>query len=125
MKYAPHVYARAFAAVIAKGEVSSERALKQLVQVVERYGDTGSWDAIVREVRKVLVHDAGGRLVRIEMARVVPKALIQSIQGTFAVEDDISLAVRPELIAGMRVVVDDELELDGSLQHKLNVMFTV
>ncbi len=125
MKYTLSMYAQAFVAVTEEKKASPDRVLKGLLQALKRQGDMRLGDAVVREVHKTLVHAKGGRLVRVETARVLPKSLAQSIRDAFEPEDDISFAERPELVAGIRIVMDDELELDGSLRRKLNSMFTV
>ena len=111
MKYAPHIYARAFLEVKPDPE--------KFLSVVLKNGDYERLDKIVEaiEMREVQAH--GGRIVELEFARISELAK----KFKFSSHDRVHTKINPSLVAGVRVTVDGEQELDVSLQRKLNKLF--
>lgn len=111
MKYNPDTYARVF------WEVKPEP--RQFLSVVAKNGDLQRVDKIVDAIEAHAVHAAGGHTIALEFARETEFAK----QFTFFTHDRIRTIINPALVAGVRITIDGEQELDMSLQRKLNKLW--
>ena len=93
-----------------------------LVKLLKKTGDIKHFNKIVEAIHKKLVNEKGGKWINIETAR--ESALKkEKIKHNFSEKDYIDFKINPELVAGMRVTVDGEEELDNTLNQKLKNLF--
>jgi F0F1-type ATP synthase delta subunit len=59
----------------------------------------------------------------VESARPLKQPPKTLLRGIFKAHDVIEDRVSPELVAGIKITVDDERQFDGSLRAKLDAMF--
>ena len=124
MKYSSKSYARAFSELAHDADVNREKELwANLASLIRKNGDIAKADAILEEALHELVRSRGGRYIKIETARPLAEALRREVRQGFKKDDLIKETVTPSLVAGMRVTVNGEQELDESLQRKLNKLF--
>ena len=125
MKYAPRDYAEAFAE--AYQEVSAaERAglLHRFAKTIQRHGDLHRVPKIFTAIEEQFAKQRGGRMVKVEFAREVADSLKKKVRERFLEKDIVVFAVNPKLIAGVRITINGEEELDNSFQRKLLKMFS-
>jgi len=125
MKYSSIEYTRAFTALAEKDLSNSEEntLTRNFWAHIEKNGDMSHSGEIIRLTEKMLRQKYGKRHVLLETARPlseVRKKLSKFLKSTDIVEEQVS----PELIAGLRITVDGERQFDGSLAHKLKVLFS-
>jgi F0F1-type ATP synthase delta subunit len=118
MKYPPKQYAKAF---VESG--GTEKLIPALMQALSDNGDRARSAQVVREIEKLLVRSVGGRMVDVEFARTQDAVSHRKIMDTFHARDRVTTSVRPDLVAGVRVLVDGEHELDMSLSGTLEKLF--
>jgi F0F1-type ATP synthase delta subunit len=124
MKYSAEIYAKAYVEAVEKSERKREAELsKNFLALVEKNGDLGSLGKIMREIEKMTVKKNGGRFVEIELARD-DKKLANKIRQTFGSTDRVEVREKPELIAGARVLIDGDKEVDFSFARKLKNLFS-
>lgn len=124
MRYAPAQYAEAFSAVIAKSSPSKrEEAIAGLLRSVQKNGDRSRKDQILAAIERRMVAERGGAWVRLEFARTMPERVVAELKKGFNPKDHVETAVRPELVAGVRITQNGETELDYSLARKLKKLF--
>jgi F0F1-type ATP synthase delta subunit len=129
MKYAPHVYAKALVEVLsapaigssaAPGKKTDDELAKNFLALVRRNGDERYLRKILEEASRFARGKSGVRKVTVESARaLIPsqKALI----ARFAKPGDmVEERIDPDLIAGIKIILNDEMQFDGSLKNKLN-----
>lgn len=125
MKYAPHVYARALVEVLDApaahhGPRADDELAKNFLALVRRNGDERYLRKILEEASRFARGKSGMRKVTVESARALTptqqKALAHFIQQGDVVEERID----PDLIAGIKIILNDELQFDGTLKNKLN-----
>lgn len=120
MKYSVINYVNAFAEAVKN--VPQEKAVKGLVKLLEKTGDIKHSKKIIEAVHKKVVNEKGGKWVNVEVAR--ESALKKETLGhKFSDKDHIDFQINPELVAGVRVTINGEEELNNSLQSKLNKLF--
>ncbi len=125
MKYSPHIYAKAF--VEALGEHPSpekERArIKNFIALLVKNGDIGRARKILESAKKMIREKEDRRSIVIETARLLSaRGLAEEILKP---SDVVEEKIDPELIAGVRITINDELQFDGSLRRKLNELFKI
>lgn len=117
MKYSPRLYAQALAA--AKGK----EVIPNFLKLLRKNGDERLLPKIVAEAEKLILVKSGRRKVVIESARPLSdqqkKLLHKALKPGDVVEEKIS----PELVAGVKIIVNNELQFDATLARKLKKMF--
>ena len=107
MKYKAKEYAMAIAQ-------AKKFNLQKFLRLLEKNGDTKKMKEIVALVEKMKY-----RKVVIETARTV------KTNWRFGKHDKIEEKISPELLAGVRITINGETQLDFSLKNKLDKIFTV
>lgn len=125
MKYAPHVYARALVEVLSVPEGSAGKRTdaaiaKNFLELVRKNGDEGHLKKILQEASRFARGMAGVRKVTLESARALTPSQRAALARFVKRGDVLEERVDPELVAGIKIVVNDETQFDGSLKTKLN-----
>ena len=122
MRWKPAIYAKAFLAAI-DGGAHAEEASKRLAKTLKRYGDRSLADGVLRAVERELVSRAGAQMVEVQFARPPKPAVLKTILGDFSKKDRVTTSIKLKLVAGTRIVINGDEELDLSLVGKLERMF--
>ena len=120
MKYTVHNYVEAFTQAV---KVSPGRAVEGLVKLLKKTGDIKHSKKIIEAVHKKMVNEKGGKWVNIEVARESAMKK-DELKRNFSEKDHVDSKINPELIAGVRITVGGERELNNSLQNKLKKLFS-
>ncbi len=124
MKYAPNIYAKALAEVITAVKPAHETQIaKNFLALVRKNGDEAHLRRILDEAGKLVRAKEGTRRVTLETARTLGRAQKESLRPFVKKGDVIEEKIDPELVAGVRIIVDDETQFDGSLRGKLDRLF--
>ena len=114
----PKQYAQAF--IEAKSAVSVER----LVQLIRKNGDWSRRTKIVHAIEDAWRTKLGKSLVVIASARPLTEKQRALFVEKFPEQKfDVMYRVDPELIAGVRIEIDHEHQIDSSLQMITKKMF--
>ena len=124
MKYSPELYAKAFLEVLNQtGGKEERKIIKRFLAIVGKNGDLGRMEAILLEMEKILVRESGGKFVEVELARD-EGGLLEKIRKSFSRKDHLVTRIRPELLAGTRILIDHEREFDFSFSGRLKKLFS-
>jgi F0F1-type ATP synthase delta subunit len=124
MKSSPLNYAIALKSVLDATPAPEQVAvIRRFVRILSRRGDRVQGPKITQEFEKLVTEAAGGQLVVIESARPLPERALDLLRRHFGDKDRVSLKINPELIAGVRVTINGEKELDNTMAKKLKGMF--
>src|SRR3989344_6486645 len=118
-KINPKHYASAFLDVLKEG-LSEGGALQGLFQTLRARGDLGRRLEILTAVEREAVQRSGGRLVRAEFAHALGISERKEFLESWGKNDRVAMSVSPELVAGLKILIDGETELDLSLHAKLD-----
>lgn len=119
MKYSVNNYVSAFAE--AGKKIPQEKAIEGLAKLLRKTGDIKHSKKIIEAIHKKLVNKKGGKWVDIETARETDS--LGLLKNKFSEKDYVEFWVNPELVAGVRITVNGEEELNNTLQNKLNKLF--
>ncbi|MEK7173470.1 MAG: F0F1 ATP synthase subunit delta [Patescibacteria group bacterium] len=122
--YPSSFYAKAFRRALQEKRTSTDELVKNFVVLLKKDVAARNRDDIIKGVSREVVRGNGGHWITIETARTLPKTPRERIRRLFSHKDFIEERIRPDLVAGIRIVVDGEKEFDGSLKRKLNKLFS-
>jgi len=123
MKYSVHYYAKAIAEVVASKKVSAAQIERNFAAILKKNGDESRAGKIVREAERLLRRKDGTKKIVLASARPLKKSAKEILGGMLGSGDACETAIRPELIAGITVAINDEFRFDGSLKGKIDKMF--
>ena len=118
----PAHYAEALAKSIEQG-IGPTVAIKRLMSLLAKKGDAHRAKDVLREFEKLEVSKNGGKLVEVEFARAQGVKEREKVLTQFGAKDRVVTKISPELVAGTRITVDGERELDVSLAGKMRALF--
>ena len=123
-KITPRIYAESFFAAAHEPGTHADTLVKNFVELLKKRGDWAHREKIMKAVEDAKRASLGRKLVEIESARKLPETELSSIRKMFHGKSyDFEERVNPELVAGVRLTLDRDQELDGSLQHVLRNLF--
>ncbi len=124
MNYSPKIYAKALVDLTlgALSEKEKEKMTKGLILAAKKNNDAAKLKKIAALAEKYLLRKSGGRKIVLEIPRPDsrPREALKDFLSSFDIVEE---KINPELVAGLRLTVNDEKQLDCSLAEKLNKMF--
>jgi F0F1-type ATP synthase delta subunit len=121
MKYPTHIYAKALVEVLSDRKAKNSAAVaNNFLEIVKRNNDEGHLREILEEASRFARGKSGVRKVTIESARALSAAQKKRLKSFIKSGDVVEEHLDPELIAGIKIILNDELQFDGSLKNKLN-----
>jgi F0F1-type ATP synthase delta subunit len=126
MKHSATLYAKALAEAAQEhpSSASKEDLAQNLLALVKRNGDERQLPKIVELAERLLAVKTGRRLVTITSARPLPESLRKALRAELGQTDIVSETVEPNLVAGVKITINGEQQLDASLKRKLDKLFT-
>jgi len=119
------LYAKALAEIILQKHTPAEekKIVDNFLKLLEKSGMEKKAKEIITLAEDFILRKQGNSKITFETARKassLQKKLLQSI----AKEGDIvNERISPELIAGVKIIINNEKQFDGSLQKKLQNIF--
>ena len=122
--YTAEMYANTLLASIEQITLAKrEGALKRFVALVYRNGDARIFDKILEALTRKLVAKDGGEYVELTFANKHGESTVPTLRKLFSKASHIESSIDSSLVAGVRVRINDEEELDWSLARRLQNMF--
>lgn len=124
MKYTARQVAHAYCASLEKKTEKEREALaKRFPRVLARLGMSTHARLILREIEKLKLKEKGYSLVEIEAPDSIPAGLSGEIEVALGKKIHISEKINPDVIAGLRILIDDELFVDASARTQIERLF--
>jgi F0F1-type ATP synthase delta subunit len=123
MKYSTHDYAKALVEAIDDPKADHAAVGKHFLALVRKNSDEARLKKILDEASRLVRGKGGSREVVVECARPLAKSQEKMIAPFLKPGDTVSYAMNPNLVAGIKIMVNDEMEFDGSLKGKLDALF--
>lgn len=130
MRYSINNYVEAFTEVMAGASSlpaqagdKKDKLTASFLKLLQKTGDIKHAKKILEAVHKKIINKKGGKWVNIETARKISESQNKSLKHKFSEKDHVEFKINPELVAGVRITVNGEEELNNSLQNKLNKLF--
>ena len=128
MKYPAHIYAKALVEVLTASHGLKEKddeLAKNFLALVRKNGDESHLKKILEEASRFARGQSGVRKVTIASARELSPSQAKTMEHFIKSGDVVERRIDPELIAGVKITLNDDMQFDGSLKNKLsNVLGT-
>lgn len=124
MRYTSKQYAAALLGAL-EGAPAGRRTdvMRRFFAVLRRHKSMGRLDAIVREVEKISLQKRGVRKVVVESAAPLSEKTKKEIQERVGKKLQFFEKVEPELLAGIRILIDNDTLIDASGKRQVERMF--
>ena len=125
MKYPASTYAKALveALTTAKGSEDKRAMADRFVALVRLSDDEAHLPKILDQADRLLRRENGTRRLVVESARALDAKLKQLVASLANQGDAIEEKINPDLIAGIKITANDEMQFDASLKRKLDDVF--
>ena len=123
MKYKSKIYAKVLTDLMIekKNPVEQTRIIDKFLRLLEKNRDIKKASEIVSLAEKLFFKKTGGRKIIIETARKIGN---KNMLDHFVKKNDVvEEKVNPEIIAGIKIIINNEQQLDFSLSKKLEEVF--
>jgi F0F1-type ATP synthase delta subunit len=122
MRYTIRQYAAAFlAAYQDKSEIEQKKILRNFLSILRKNKDWVKLGQILHEVEKLYYRKTGLKKVEIETASFM-ETLRQDIKNILGKNIFIKEKVNPEVLAGVKILINDEILIDATAQSQLRRM---
>ena len=123
MKYTIRQYAEALNSAL-KGKEAAERkkVVGRFLNILRKHRDSARLGRILKEVELLYLKESGLRKVRVEAASPVTDDIRQKVKEILGGKIYLEEEVNPELLAGLRILVDEELFIDASAKRRIGEM---
>ena len=124
MKFSVRIYAEALAkALDNKTKEEQKHAAEKLRQILIKNRDRQKLNQILAETEKIILKRAGAAKVLLEAAEPVSDKIKRQIKESVNKKVFFKEDVKPELLAGIKILINDELLIDASAKSRLNKIF--
>ena len=118
-------FARSFVALLGSLPASEHgRVFKHLARMLARRGELSRCPRLLAHIEEEYAHSVGGRTIVIETARPLALSDKKHFTQHTTAKDVIRYIVRPELVAGSRITINDSRVIDCSLAGRLGATTT-
>jgi F0F1-type ATP synthase delta subunit len=123
MKYNYKIYARALVSALDEAQdlAQKEKIIKNFLSLIQKNKDTRQLKKIIDFASKIIYKKEGRQRIILETAR--PQNNLKNLfQKFFNEKDIIEEKINPNILAGIRIVINDEKELDFSFKKRLELL---
>ena len=117
------LYAFALAEVLSKKGIDEKKVVDNFVKLLIADGLSGKSKEILSRAQELMLAKRGGRKIIFETARKTTAGQRKILAGVAKAGDIVEERINPELIAGVRIIIDNAAQFDGSLKNKLQGIF--
>ena len=125
MRYPPKIYAQALLDfLLAKTTVQeNQRITDNFLKFLEKNGDMGKIEKIIDSAKNLFVKKTGKKRIVFETARNIKENSKNLLKSLIKEGDIVEEKINPGIIAGVKITVNDERQLDASILNKIKKLF--
>jgi F0F1-type ATP synthase delta subunit len=90
-----------------------------LIRTLNVSGDIGNAEKVIASIEEKIARKEGRVKIKVYAARILHESLLDKIKNAFGNEALVHQVIDPEIIAGVKLVVNDEIMIDATLKKKL------
>ena len=117
------LYAKALAEIIIKGSADEKNLANNFVKFLVNSGLEGKAKNILSLAEDFILASQGKRKIIFESAREVTSGQRKLMDSIIKKGDKIKEKINPDLIAGIKIIINGSKQLDASMRSKLQSMF--
>lgn len=125
MRYSPRIYAAALSeALDKKSDKAQKQIAKRLLRIVYKNCDKQKLGHILKETEKIILEKSNTAKIRLESAESVPAKLKHEIKRIINKNILFSEKINPAVLAGIKILINDEILIDATAQTRLTKLFS-
>ena len=117
------LYATALAEVLAKKGINEEKVTKNFAKLLVREGLEKKSKEILELAQDLILAKQGKKKITLETARKMTLQQKKIAEGFAKSGDVIKEKINPELIAGVKIIINNSKQFDNSMKSKLQNIF--
>lgn len=121
-RYTPKQYASALFGALQEKGVSKDAVIKRFAHVLVANYDKSLLPKIVMQLKKLERAQMGRHDVVLTSARPLEQATLSEVKKKVGENSGITEVVDPSVLGGLRVLINDELVIDGTLKTRIERM---
>jgi F0F1-type ATP synthase delta subunit len=114
------LYAKALAEVLSQKNVDEKKVIINFVNILAKSGYESKTNEILDLAENMLLQKQGKKKIVFETARKTTSSQRKILDGFVEKGDVVKEKNNPELIAGIKIIINGEKQLDNSMLNKLN-----
>lgn len=123
MKFSTQQYATAlYGALAEKSEPERKAVFRNFLSILQKNRDWSRLGLILKEVERLYLKEAGLKKVEVETASS-SKTMQRELKEILGKNILIKERVNPEILAGLKILINDEILVDASAKAQINRMF--
>ena len=123
MKYKIIEYAKALAEILSDKDFNEKQIIQGFLRVLERQSDIKKAKEIITATKILLAKKIGKKSVFFESARKLSDGQKKMLSKFVEEGDIVEEKINKELIAGVKIIIDNEKQLDQTILTKINNIF--
>lgn len=125
-KYPAKIYAKAISDVLGKNlsKKEAEKALANFLVLVRKNQDQKEFSKIFQLTEKALLRKMGINKIVFESAREIESKNFKKLKEVADIKDICEERINKELLAGVKIIKNENEQIDYSLASKLNKLFS-
>ena len=125
MKHSIDNYANSLFSLIQKNPQKFDEYFKNFLLLIKKNKDSLMLKKIILKIQDLMLKMTGNKRVIIESARILTDKQLEKVKKEFFQQDLIETKLNPNIIAGLKITIDNEKILNVSLDHKLKQIFKI
>jgi F0F1-type ATP synthase delta subunit len=117
------LYARALAEVLAKKGIDEKKVTNNFVKILVGAGLEKKAKEILNLAEEMLLAKQGKSKITFETARRITASQKKMLENFVKTGDVVKEKINPELIAGVKIIINNSRQFDASLKNKLQNIF--
>jgi len=117
------LYAKALAEVLAKKSVDEKKVTNNFVKLLVSAGLEKKSKEILEMAEEMLLVKRGNKKIVFETARKITAGQKKILEGISKKGDLVKEKINPELIAGVKIIINNNKQFDSSMKSKLQKIF--
>lgn len=117
------LYARALAEILAKKGIDENKVISNFVKILVKTGQEKKAKEILNLTEDLLLVKQGKSKITFETARKITGEQKKMFDNFIKEGDKTQEKINPELIAGIKIIINNNRQFDASLKSKLQNIF--
>ncbi len=123
MKYKSKDYANALVEILQDIKIDGKKISEGFIKLLERQNDLKKSKEILEKAEFLLAKKFGKKSIVFESARKLSENQKNILFKNIDKQDIVKEKINKDLIAGIKIIVDNEKQFDASMQKKLQQIF--
>ena len=122
LRYQPKDYANALIRTMKASPGKEEGLLKNFVRVLAAHNDFSKWRRTLELFEKLYIQEYEERHIEVHLARddaAYRKKIMESVPS----DTEVTFHIDPSIIGGMKIFINKETMIDGSVQKRIRKLF--